>query len=110
MGILATGARRSMGTDPATADAALGTIEETGRTTLRELRRLLDIMRTDKDQADLTPQPGLAAVEALVEQLREEAGMPVELQVAGKPYDLDPGIALTIYRIVQEALTNTLKH
>ncbi|MGY0235440.1 sensor histidine kinase [Longispora urticae] len=109
MGILATGARRSMAKNPAAADAALSTIEETGRTTLRELRRLLNIMRTDDDQADLAPQPSLAGVEALIEQLRE-AGLPVRLEVLGEPYDLDPGVALTIYRIVQEALTNTLKH
>ncbi|GIG61031.1 two-component sensor histidine kinase [Longispora fulva] len=109
MGILATGARRSMATNPAAADAALSTIEETGRTTLRELRRLLNIMRTDDDGADLAPQPSLAGVESLIEQLRE-AGLPVRLEVLGEPYDLDPGVALTIYRIVQEALTNTLKH
>ncbi|WP_018350777.1 sensor histidine kinase [Longispora albida] len=109
MGILATGARRSMSANPGAADAALATIEETGRTTLRELRRLLNILRADDDQPDLAPQPGLTGVESLVEQLRE-AGLRIELVVEGEPYDLDPGVALTIFRIVQEALTNTLKH
>ncbi|MGW0433500.1 sensor histidine kinase [Micromonospora sp. NPDC003197] len=110
MGVLATGARRVLKRDPATTDEALGTIEETSRTTLREMRRLLDVLRTDSEPAaELTPQPGLAGIEALVEQVRE-AGLPVSLRVTGAPGPLDPGVALTIFRIVQEALTNALKH
>jgi len=110
MGVLATGARRVLSRDPAAADDALGSIEETGRTTLRELRRLLDVLRTDTEPAaDLTPQPGLAGIETLIEQVRE-AGLPVTLHVDGTPVPLDPGVTLTIYRIVQEALTNALKH
>jgi signal transduction histidine kinase len=111
MGVLATGARRVLGRDPAAADEALTTIAETSRTTLREMRRLLDVLRTDAEptEADLTPQPGLAGIEALVEQVRE-AGLPVSFEVEGVPGPLDPGVALTIYRIVQEALTNALKH
>ncbi|MEE6259918.1 sensor histidine kinase [Plantactinospora sonchi] len=110
MGVLATGARRVLPRDPAATDGALGTIEETSRTTLRELRRLLDVLRTDAEPAaELAPQPGLAGIEALVEQVRE-AGLPVTLRVDGVPGPLDPGVALTIYRIVQEALTNALKH
>ncbi|WP_203856791.1 sensor histidine kinase [Plantactinospora mayteni] len=110
MGVLATGARRVLSRDPAATDGALGTIEETSRTTLRELRRLLDVLRTDAEPAaELSPQPGLAGIEALVEQVRE-AGLPVTLRVDGTPGPLDPGVALTVFRIVQEALTNTLKH
>jgi signal transduction histidine kinase len=110
MGVLATGSRRTLHRDPAAADEALATIEETGRTALRELRRLLDVLRTDQEPADdLTPQPGLAHLPALVEQVRE-AGLPVTLRMDGEPGALDPGVALTIYRIVQEALTNALKH
>lgn len=110
MGVLATGARRMLSRDPAAADEALGTIEETSRTALREMRRLLDVLRTDAEPAaELAPQPGLAGIEALVEQVRE-AGLPVTVRVDGVPTPLDPGVALTIYRIVQEALTNTLKH
>ncbi|MFB9236380.1 sensor histidine kinase [Plantactinospora siamensis] len=109
MGVLATGARRTLARDRAAADEALGSIEETGRTALRELRRLLDVLRTEAEPAELAPQPGLAGIEALVEQLRE-AGLPVTLEVAGTPRPLDPGMALTIFRIVQEALTNVLKH
>lgn len=110
MGVLATGARRVLRRDPASADEALVTIEDTSRSTLREMRRLLDVLRTEAEPAaDLVPQPGLAAINALVEQVRE-AGLPVTLRVDGTPVDLDPGLALTVYRIVQEGLTNALKH
>jgi signal transduction histidine kinase len=111
MGVLATGARRVLRRDPDAADEALGTIAETSRSTLREMRRLLDVLRTDAEpaDADLAPQPGLGGIEALVDQIRE-AGLPVTLRVDGVPGNLDPGVTLTLYRIVQEALTNALKH
>ncbi|MCX4391191.1 sensor histidine kinase [Micromonospora peucetia] len=110
MGVLATGARRVLPRDPGAADGAIATIEETSRATLREMRRLLDVLRTDAEPAaDLAPQPGLAGIEALVDQVRE-AGLPVTLRVQGTPGALDEGVALTLYRITQEALTNTLKH
>ncbi|MGW4460689.1 sensor histidine kinase [Micromonospora sp. NPDC004704] len=111
MSVLATGARRVLPRDPAAADEALDSIAETGRTTLRELRRLLDVLRTDDAEpaADLTPQPGLAGLESLVDQVRE-AGLPVTLRVDGVPAPLEPSLALTVFRIVQEALTNALKH
>lgn len=109
-GVLATGARRTLRRDPDAADEALRTIEETSRTALREMRRLLTVLRTEAEpNVELTPQPGLAGIEALVEQIRE-AGMPVNLRVEGTNQVLDPGVALTVFRIVQEALTNTLKH
>ena len=108
--VLATGARRVLRRDPDAADEALGTIADTSRTTLREMRRLLDVLRTDEEpDADLAPQPGLAGIEALVEQVRD-AGLPVRLSVEGSPVPLETGVALTVYRIVQEALTNALKH
>jgi len=112
MGVLATGARRVLRRDPAAADEALATIEETGRTTLREMRRLLSVLRTASEAepaADLAPQPGLGAISPLIDQVRE-AGLPVSVSLTGEPGPLDPGVALTLYRIVQEALTNTLKH
>ncbi|RKN36161.1 sensor histidine kinase [Micromonospora musae] len=110
MGVLATGARRVLRRDPDAADEVIGTIEETGRATLRELRRLLDVLRTDAEpDADLAPQPGLAGIETLTEQVRE-AGLPVTLRVDGDPVVVEEGVALAIYRIVQEALTNALKH
>jgi signal transduction histidine kinase len=110
MGVLATGSRRALHRDPGAADEALATIEETGRTALREMRRLLDVLRTDQEPAgELAPQPGLAHLAGLVEQVRE-AGLPVTLTIEGDAGALDSGVALTIYRIVQEALTNALKH
>ncbi|MCX4472751.1 sensor histidine kinase [Micromonospora sp. NBC_01655] len=110
MGVLATGARRVLRRDPDAADEAIATIEDTSRATLREMRRLLDVLRTDAEPAaDLAPQPGLAGIEILVEQVRE-AGLPVTLRTEGTPGPLEEGVALTVYRIVQEALTNALKH
>jgi signal transduction histidine kinase len=110
IGVLATGARRVLHRDPAAADEALETIAGTSRTTLREMRRLLDVLRSDTEpDAQLAPQPGLAGIQTLVEQVRE-AGLPVRLEVHGTPVPMETGVALTVYRIVQEALTNTLKH
>ena len=111
IGVLATGAGRVLRRDPDAAEEALHTIEDTSRTTLREMRRLLDVLRTDAEEPDaaFAPQPGLAGIETLVEQVRE-AGLPVRLRIEGTPVPLDEGVALTVYRIVQEALTNTIKH
>lgn len=109
-GVLATGARRMLRRDLDAAEEALATIEETSRTALREMRRLLTVLRTEAEpDAELSPQPDLAGIAALVEQVRE-AGLPVNLRVEGTRQALDPGVALTVFRIMQEALTNTLKH
>ncbi|GAA3396378.1 sensor histidine kinase [Cryptosporangium minutisporangium] len=112
MGVLATGARRMLRRDPDAADEALRTIEDTGRASLREMRRLLDVLRSDDERAPEEPPPpapGVAGLEHLVEQVRE-AGLPVALTVIGSAPDLEPGVDLTVFRVVQEALTNTLKH
>ena len=113
MGVLATGARRSLTRDPDAATEALGSIEQTGRTTLRELRRLLDVLRGDEDATadaeELAPAPGLPAVAALVESVRR-AGLPVDVRLDGEPYPVDAGIGLVVYRLVQESLTNAVKH
>jgi signal transduction histidine kinase len=94
---------------PGRAREALRSIESTGRQALTELRRLLAVVRPDDGAAGFAPQPGLARLDALVAQVRS-AGLAVELTVEGEPRRLPPGVDLSAYRIVQEALTNALKH
>jgi signal transduction histidine kinase len=105
----ARGARRSLESHPVEAREALDTIEATGGQALSEMRRLLGMLRTHDEVTALAPQPSLRSVEALVSQVRD-AGIPVEVTIEGEPIELPPGIDLSAYRIVQEALTNTLKH
>jgi signal transduction histidine kinase len=88
---------------------ALGRVEHAGRTALAEMRRLLGAMRSNGDRVELGPQPGLDALDSLVEDVIH-AGLPVQLRVDGEPYVLPRAIDLSAYRIVQEGLTNTLKH
>jgi signal transduction histidine kinase len=88
---------------------ALKTIENTGRETIDEMRRLLGVLRQADEDLALTPQPSLARLNTLLEQLRG-AGLPVELRVEGEPSELPASVDLSAFRIVQEALTNTLKH
>ena len=95
--------------DAAQARTAFRSIEASGREALVELRRLLAILRTADDQLAIGPQPGLGSLESLIEQVRE-AGLPVELRIEGQQVPLPPGVDLSAYRIVQEALTNTIKH
>jgi signal transduction histidine kinase len=96
--------------DPARAAGAFEAIAATGRQALVEMRRLLGVLRGDGDQApSLAPQPGLAEVPSLVEQVGR-AGLEVELVVEGEPGPLPAGVDLSAYRIVQEALTNAVKH
>jgi signal transduction histidine kinase len=112
MVIQADAARHELEPDEVVADAALAEIERTGRESLREMRRLLDLLRADDAQesgADLMPQPGLAGVDALARSVGQ-AGLPVDLRIEGEPRPVSPGIDLTAYRIVQEALTNALRH
>jgi len=87
----------------------LASIEQTGRQGLVEMRRLVEMLRQDDEELALAPQPSVAHLGLLVEQVRE-AGLPVELLIEGEPAQLPPGIDLSAYRIVQEALTNALKH
>jgi signal transduction histidine kinase len=110
MSILSSGARRTLTRDPKAADEALATIEETGRTVLREMRNLLQVLRQDHNQEDpLHPQPGISAIAGLVDQVRE-TGLEVNFTCEQHLDDLGPGLALTVYRIVQESLTNAIKH
>jgi signal transduction histidine kinase len=94
---------------PETRDALLA-IERTGREALAEMSRLLGILRRgDDEQLSLAPRPSLLDVEALIETIRD-AGIPVELRVEGRRLRLPAGVDVSAYRIVQEALTNVVKH
>ena len=95
--------------DATQARTAFRSIEASGREALVELRRLLAILRTADDQLAIGPQPGLGSLESLIDQVRE-AGLPVDLRIEGQQVPLPPGVDLSAYRIVQEALTNTIKH
>src|SRR4029450_11144659 len=88
---------------------ALGRVEQAGPSARAEMRRLLGAMRSDGDRVALGPQPGLDAIDSLVADVIH-AGLPVQLHVDGEPYALPGAIDLSAYRIVQEGLTNALKH
>ena len=105
--VQASGARRVLDRDPAAARTALEAVESAGRTALTEMRRMLEVLRAD--DSGLGPQPGLAELDRLVQRIRE-AGVPVQLTVDGDLGGLPAGVGLAAYRIVQEALTNTVKH
>ncbi|MCP2342880.1 sensor histidine kinase [Actinomadura rupiterrae] len=107
--VQADGAAYAIETDPGRARQALETISTTGRTALAEMRRLLGVLREESAAGAYAPQPGLAQLDDLVEQVRA-AGLPVTLERTGRPAEVSEGRALAVYRIVQEALTNTLKH
>ena len=87
---------------------ALRGVEQAGRSALGEMRRLLGAKRRE-DGPELAPQPGLGRLDLLLEEIRR-AGLPVELHVDGEPFPLPAAIDLSAYRIVQEGLTNALKH
>jgi len=105
----AQAARRVLGTDPPAADEALGAIEAMGREGMTELRRLVDVLHVDEPSDDPGPLPGLAHLPTLAERVGR-AGMPVSLAVEGCQRPLPPAVDLSAYRIVQEALTNALRH
>jgi signal transduction histidine kinase len=114
MTVQAGAAGRILDRDPDGVREALGTIENMGRTALGEMRRLVGVLRTEPRPAglaghDLAPQPRLSDVRRLVTQLGD-TGLNVEVKCDGDPRDLPPGVDLAAFRLVQEALTNTLKH
>ena len=88
---------------------ALNSVEQTGRTALGEMRHLLGAMRAAGDEPELMPQPGLESLDLLLEKVAH-AGLPVRLHVEGEPFPVPRAIDLSAYRIVQEGLTNALKH
>jgi signal transduction histidine kinase len=101
--------RRKLADVAADDRKALTDVEQTGRQALAEMRRLLGAMRRDGDEVELAPQPGLDRLESLLAEVRR-TGLRVELRVEGEPYVLAPATDLSAYRIVQEGLTNVLKH
>ncbi|MEV0258913.1 sensor histidine kinase [Streptomyces sp. NPDC050732] len=111
MYLMSGGARSTLDRDPETAREALVTLEESGRTALHEMRQLLGVLRsTDTlEEAPSEPQPGVDGIERLVAD-STAAGLPAELHVTGRSRPLPMTVGLTLYRIVQEALTNARKH
>jgi signal transduction histidine kinase len=109
MTVQAGAVRRLLAPEQEREREALLTVEETGRTALAEMRRLLGMLRGANETPSLAPQPGMSTLGRLVEQIRD-AGLPVEYRIEGDPVELPPGIDLSAYRIVQEALTNALRH
>jgi len=95
--------------DPARGVEAMTEASEVGRRALTDMRAMLGVLRTDEPAAGLAPQPGIGDLGALVERIRA-TGLPVDLTVEGRPFPLGAAAELTAYRIVQEALTNTLRH
>ncbi len=106
---LSEGATRKQATEPQRANAAMRQVSATGRQALDEMRRLLGVLRTEDTRHSRAPQPGIAQLDGLLDQVRT-TGLAATLTVTGTPGTMPPGAELTVYRIVQEALTNTLKH
>jgi signal transduction histidine kinase len=112
MVVQASAGQEVFDTDPGRAHESLSAIASTGRAAFAELRRLMGVIRADGDHEGVpsyAPQPGIDSIDELVAQVRE-TGLAVELAVLGKPRDLPEAVGLCAYRIVQETLTNTLKH
>ncbi len=109
MVIQAEAATYAIDDDPGQAQHAMQAVTGAGRQALDEMRRMLDVLRPDGTAQDRRPQPGLGEIPDLVDGVRQ-AGLSVELSVLGEPRPVAPGVQLALYRIVQEALTNTLKH
>jgi signal transduction histidine kinase len=107
--IQAQGAQRAIATAPEQARASLASIEAAGRTGMAEMRRLLGLLTPTEEDAGTTPQPTLKEIPDLVANVRD-AGLHVDLTIEGTVRDLPPGVELTGFRVVQEAMTNVLKH
>jgi signal transduction histidine kinase len=109
MTVQASGVRRLLRPDQEREREALLVVERTGREALAEMRRMVGVLRRPEEAPALAPQPSLEHLEKLVEHARE-AGLPVELRIEGEAVQLPVGVDLTAYRLVQEGLTNALKH
>jgi signal transduction histidine kinase len=112
MVVQAGAARRVLDDEPGQAAGALQEVEAAGRDTMTELRHLLGVLAPSADgeeRAELSPQPSLSRLGPLIDRIAF-AGLPVEVRISGEPRPLPSGVDLTAYRIIQEALTNALKH
>ena len=107
--IQAGAARQVVHTAPGRAESALLAVEATGRDAMAELRRLLAVLSDEGEASGLAPQPGIEQLAVLVERVRE-AGLPTELEIEGTPRFVPASLDVTVYRIVQEALTNALRY
>jgi signal transduction histidine kinase len=106
---LSEGAARKQAAEPQRAGEAMRQVSVTGRQALGEMRRLVGVLHTEPAPDDRRPQPGIAQLDELLDRVRS-TGLTVSAAVTGAPAEMPPGAGLTVYRIVQEALTNTLKH
>jgi signal transduction histidine kinase len=109
MTVQAGAVRRLLHPDQSREQAALVSIEKSGRDALAEMRRLVGLLKDDSTPSSLAPQPGLASLDELVVKV-SEAGLPVHVTVEGEAHPLTPGADLTAFRVVQEALTNAIKY
>ncbi|MGJ6961801.1 sensor histidine kinase [Streptosporangium sp. G11] len=121
MTVQAAAARRVLASNPDGAREALSAIEELGRTAMAEMRSMVGVLRTEGTPAERSPQPGVREIPALVDQMREaglrtqlwiedERGAPGTAEAPDAAGSLPPGVDLAAYRLVQEALTNSLRH
>jgi signal transduction histidine kinase len=109
MTVQASAVRRRLTPEQEEEREALTTVESVGREALAEMRRMVGVLRADGVTADREPPPGLAQVDRLVTKVRA-SGLPVDVTVTGEPRAIPAGLDLTAYRLIQEGLTNTMRH
>jgi signal transduction histidine kinase len=109
MVVQSSAAKRMISRNPERASEALASVEKTGREALAEMRRMLDMLRGDEEKAALAPQPSIDQLDTLLDRARE-AGLDVDLEVEGERRRVQSSVDLSCFRIVQEALSNTIEH